>query len=251
VRERPDDWDRHRAELAEANAQNPAEAYRQRLILELLRSLDGSREQRILDVGSGAGVMAAELRRRYPHAAIVGVELTREKVEQARIAVPSATFVQRDLLSESEVEPRLRGWATAAVCLEVLAHNDEPRRLLRGLVPYLEPGCRLVVTVPGGPMSAFDRRCERLRHFTPDSLSGLLRESGFRVEQAQRAGFPFFNLYRLADIAQGPQGTRGARAGGSPSSPVAFVFDWLFRFNLGRSPLGWQIVAVATLAGRE
>jgi trans-aconitate methyltransferase len=247
VPERSDDWDKHWAAYATANAQNPAQAYRRRLILDLLRSFDGNGAQRILDVGSGTGAMAADLRSRFPQADIVGVELSREGVERARIAVPSATFVQRDLLNDSEVEPRLRAWATAAVCSEVLEHVDEPQRLLRGVVPFLEPRCRLVVTVPGGPMSAFDRSIGHRRHFTPDSLSQVLRDSGFRLERAQRAGFPFFNLYRLVVIARGKQVTRDVGGGSSTAGAAMSAFDRLFRFNLDHSPFGWQIVAVATL----
>jgi SAM-dependent methyltransferase len=247
VRERSDDWDKHWAAYATANAQNPAQAYRRRLILDLLRSFDRTGEQRILDVGSGTGTMAADLRRRFPQADIVGVELSREGVERARIAVPSATFLQRDLLKDLDVEPRLRGWATAAVCSEVLEHVDEPQRLLHGVVPYLEPGCRLVVTVPGGPMSAFDLSIGHRRHFSPRTLSQLLRESGFRVERSQRAGFPFFNLYRLVVIVRGRQLMRDVHRGSATAGAAMSTFDRLFRFNLDRSPFGWQIVAVATL----
>jgi 2-polyprenyl-3-methyl-5-hydroxy-6-metoxy-1,4-benzoquinol methylase len=244
---RLDDWDRHWTTYAEANQRNPAQAYRRRLVLGLLHSIDSGERERILDIGSGTGALAADLRRQFPAADIVGIELSREGVERARIAVPSATFVQRDLLKDSEVEPRLRGWATAAVCSEVLEHVDEPRRLLRGVVPYLEPGCRLVVTVPGGPMSAFDRSIGHRRHFTPRSLSQVLRESGFRVERTQRAGFPFFNLYRLVVIARGRQVTRDVGGGSATASAAMSAFGHLFRLNLDRSPLGWQIVAVATL----
>jgi SAM-dependent methyltransferase len=242
-----DDWDKHWTAYATANAQNPAQAYRRRLILDLLGSFDRNGEQRILDIGSGTGTMAADLRRRFPQADIVGVELSREGVERARIAIPSATFVQRDLLDDQDVEPRLRGWATAAVCSEVLEHVDEPRRLLRGVVPYLEPGCQLIVTVPGGPMSAFDRSIGHRRHFSPRTLSQLLRESGFHVERSERAGFPFFNLYRLVVIVRGRRLMRDLGRGSATAGAAMSAFDRLFRFNLDRSPFGWQIVAVATL----
>ena len=242
-----DDWDRHWTSYAEASQRNPAQAYRRRLVLGLLQSIDRQGQERILDIGSGTGALATDLRRRFPEADIVGVELSREGVERARIAVPSATFVQRDLLDDQDVEPRLRGWATAAVCSEVLEHVDEPQRLLRRVVPYLEPGCRLIVTVPGGPMSAFDRSIGHRRHFTPQALSQLLRESGFRVERSQRAGFPFFNLYRLVVITRGRQVTRDVGGGSATASVAMSAFDHLFRFNLDRSPFGWQIVAVATL----
>jgi SAM-dependent methyltransferase len=197
------------------NSHDPARAYRCRLILDLLQSFGRRESERILIIGSATGPLAAELHRRFPTADIVGVEGSREGVEPAHIAVPSATFIRHDLLREEEVDPRLRAWATTAVCVEVLEHVEEPRQLLRGVAPYLAPGGQLVVTVPGGPMSAFDRRIGHRRHFTPKTLSHLLEESGFRVRHVQRAGFPFSNLA-------------------------------LFRFDRDRSPLGWQIVATAT-----
>jgi 2-polyprenyl-3-methyl-5-hydroxy-6-metoxy-1,4-benzoquinol methylase len=217
----------------EVNHLDVAQAYRCRLVVGELQSYDGRQTERILDIGSGAGGLTADLARRFPAADIVGIEQSREGVERARIAVPRATFVQRDLLDDPDVEPRLSGWATAAVCSEILGHVDEPRRFLRGAAPYLAPGCRLVVTAPGGPISAFDRGLGHRRHFTLRTLSQVLADSGFRVVHAQRAGFPFFNLYRL---------TRGDS--GAPR--VIPVPDMLFRFNLDRSPFGWQIVAAAT-----
>jgi SAM-dependent methyltransferase len=247
VHSHQDDWDRHWASYATANERNPGQTYRRRLLLGLLQAGQVDEQPRILDIGSGTGALAAELRRLFPSADIVGIELSREGVERARIAVPSATFVQRDLLNESDVDPRLRGWATAAVCSEVLEHVDEPQRLLRAAVPYLARGCRLVVTVPGGPMSAFDRSIGHRRHFTPSSLGSLLAESGFRVERAQRAGFPFFNLYRLAVIARGNRVSQDVHGGSQTATAAMSVFDRLFRFNLDRSPFGWQILAVATL----
>jgi SAM-dependent methyltransferase len=240
-----DDWDRHWADFAQANARNPAQAYRQRLIIELLRR--SGPHERILDIGSGTGALAAELHRFFPRAAIVGVELSREGVERSRLAVPSATFVQRDLVTAKDVDARLRGWATAAVCSEVLEHVDDPVRLLRGALPYLARTCRVVVTVPGGPMSAFDRSIGHRRHFTPETLADLLTKAGLRVDRAERAGFPFFNLYRLTVIARGRGVTRDVHGSNPTATAAMSLFDRLFRFNLPRSPFGWQIVAVATL----
>jgi hypothetical protein len=74
-----------------------------------------------------------------------------------------------------------------------------------------------------------------------------LRESGFRVESAQRAGFPFFNLYRLVVIARGRQLTRDIGRDSAAAGTAMSAFRHLFRLNVDRSPFGWQIVAVATL----
>jgi hypothetical protein len=64
-------------------------------------------------------------------------------------------------------------------------------------------GARVVITVPGGPRSAFDRHIGNHRHFTPDLLRRVIRDAGLQTREVFAAGFPFFNLYRLAVIARG------------------------------------------------
>ena len=106
-----------------------------------------------------------------------------------------------------------------------------------------------MVTVPGGPRSAFDRHIGHRRHFTPAALRSLLSGAGFDVERVTRAGFPFFNLYRLAVIARGRKliedlesarrPTRAAGPGGRAGvlRPRPSASTWL------RTPFGWQLVA--------
>jgi SAM-dependent methyltransferase len=170
-------------------------------------------------------------------------------VEVAQQKVPSATFLQHDLLEGGKPEERFRGWATHAVCSEVLEHVDDPVRLLSNVSPYLAPGCRLVVTVPGSPMSAFDRHIGHRRHYRPPELRRMLETAGFVVERATGAGFPFFNLYRLAVILRGRRliedAERGA-AGGAVRLGMR-VFESLFRLNLASSPWGWQTIALARI----
>ncbi len=136
-----------------------------------------------------------------------------------------------------------------AVCSEVLEHVDQPEVLLRNAADYLAPGCRLVVTVPGGPRSAFDRHIGHRRHFTARRLRRLLEESGFEDVTVRRAGFPFFDLYRLLVIARGKRliadveqskADWGGHVGNSSS-----VLQSTFRYNLDSSPFGWQLLAVA------
>ena len=118
---------------------------------------------------------------------------------------------------------------------------------------YLAPGCRLVVTVPGGPRSAFDRHSGHRQHFAPAGLRRLLEGAGFNVEHVARAGFPFFNLYRLAVIARGRRLIadleRPPTGGGRAQGRVLGFFGRAFRFNLSSSPLGWQMVAVGRFIG--
>ena len=142
------------------------------------------------------------------------------------------------------------GWATDAVCSEVLEHVDSPVDFLKASRRYLADEARLVVTVPGGPMSTFDRHIGHRQHFTRESISRVLNEAGFTVERTCLSGFPFFNLYRLVVIARGEKLATDVSAGHAGASGwlarmVMAVFRGLFRLNWMNSPFGWQVVAVA------
>jgi hypothetical protein len=140
------------------------------------------------------------------------------------------------------------------VCSEVLEHVDSPEDFLKAARPFLAEGAGLVVTVPGGPMSAFDRHIGHRRHFTRDSISRCLAAAGFTVERVYLSGFPFFNLYRGVVIARGEKLADDVNAGQGGFSAwlagaVMAVFRGLFRLNLRNSPFGWQVVAVARKRG--
>ena len=207
---------------------------------------------RVLDIGSGTGDMAAEIRDAFPATELLGLDVSAAAVEHAARKVPAATFLQRDLVTGSKPEPAYRDWATHAVCSEVLEHVEDPEALLANTRTYLAPGCRLIVTVPGGPMSAFDRHIGHRRHFTAKSMRALLERAGFIVERSVHAGFPFFNLYRLIVLMRGERLIDdGARGAGWPARLVMTIFGVLFRLNLTRSPWGWQVLAAARVPGRR
>jgi SAM-dependent methyltransferase len=237
-----DDWDRHWDDYASAAERNPAQRYRRRLILAMLGA-KGTPE-RLLDIGSGQGDFAADVTAAFPGARVLGLELSASGVEVARRKVAGAEFLQWDLLAERQPPEHLRNWATHAVCSEVLEHLDEPERLLANARTWLAPGCRLIVTVPGGPMSQFDRHIGHRKHYHGEELRALLERAGFRVEAAHGAGFPFFNLYRRVVIARGSKLIGDVAQEPSLAARMAMgAFDGLFRWNLGTR--GWQTVAVA------
>jgi ubiquinone/menaquinone biosynthesis C-methylase UbiE len=245
-----DDWDQHWQQIGASAERGPASKYRRRTILRVLGIKNQGESVRLLDIGSGTGEFAEEFSRRYPRAQYLGLELSRTGVEVSSRRVPTATFVQCDLLQHSNSDKVPDFSATHAVCSEVLEHVDEPVALLRNASRYLAPGCRLIVTVPGGPMNAFDKHIGHRRHFTPAAIGEVLQQAGFRVERLYGVGFPFFTVYRLFLAWRGQKLINDLS--GTPSVTVRFgmgLFDVLFRLNMMR--WGWQTVAVARYPGDD
>jgi SAM-dependent methyltransferase len=231
---------------------NPATAYRCRLILKTLGHVTS--DAVILEIGCGQGEFTLMLAETFPQAHVRGIDISAEGIERAVRSAHSrrvsADFAQRDLLQNEKLSDDQRGVATLAVCSEVLEHVDQPEVLLRNAADYLASGCRLVVTVPGGPRSAFDRHIGHRRHFTARRLRLLLEQSGFEDVTVRRAGFPFFDLYRLVVIARGKRliadvEESQSELGKGSSGTALRLFDRLFRYNLESSLFGWQLLAVA------
>ena len=248
-----DNWDEHWTRYADAAGRNPAQQMRHGIIVKLLQQ-GATADARVLDLGSGQGDMLVRLRRVLPQAELLGFELSASGVEISKRKLPGAKFVVADLFSPPAELEGFRDWATAAVCSEVLEHVDSPVDFLKASRPYLAEGARLVVTVPGGPMSAFDKHIGHRQHFTRESISRILGEAGFAVEDVYLSGFTFFNLYRCVVIVRGEKLADDVNAGQGGFSAVLAgavmaVFRGLFRLNLMSSPFGWQVVAVARKTG--
>ena len=241
---RADNWDQHWHEFGAAAELGPTPKYRRRLIWKLL-SINGEGESvRMLEIGSGTGEFAAEFCARYPRSKFLGLELSQTAIEIASRHAPFAEFRQRDLLLPAGTSDVIDFRATHALCSEVLEHLEEPPNLLRNAAAYMQPGCKLITTVPGGPMNTFYRHIGHRRHYNPDELKQLLERAGFQVERVYGAGFPFFNLFRIFLTLRGEKLINSVT--GPPSAPLKFAMvlsDFLFRFNLMR--WGWQTVAIA------
>lgn len=208
----------------------------------------------MLDIGSGQGDFLQSARRKWPRADLTGLEPSGSGLEETRRKVPGARLLQRDLLRDEPPPAELAGWATHALCSEVLEHVDDDLRVMANARAFLGPRALTVVTVPGGRMSAFDRHIGHRRHYTPESLTATLGAAGYEVEWAARAGFPFLNLYRGVVIARGPSLMKDVAAteDGQPGLPARLAmaaFHPLMRATLTRSPWGTQIVAVARPLG--
>jgi SAM-dependent methyltransferase len=248
-----DDWEAHWDRYAESARENPAQRMRHDIIARLLQDDSGRGEMRVLDLGSGQGDLVQRLKLVLPRAFFVGLELSQSGVAISQRKVPGATFLVANIVQPAAALNEFAGWATHAVCSEVLEHVDDPASFLRKSLTYLTPNARLIVTVPAGPMSAFDRHIGHRQHFNREKIGSMLRDAGYSIERTFLAGFPFFNLYRLLVIARGKWLARDieAKSSGISSGVARFamkLFGVLFHANLLDSPFGWQLIAVARKA---
>jgi len=203
---------------------------------------------RVLDLGSGQGDLVVKLQPLLPNARFVGAELSESGVAISQRKMPGATFLVADLFQPPAALNEFAGWATHAVCSEVLEHVDDPVAFLKRALTYLAPNARLIVTVPGGPMSAFDRHIGHRQHFDRRKIRVMLEQAGYSVDRVYLSGFPFFNLYRLLVIARGKRLAQDveSKPGGTSSGLARFamkLFGVLFHANLLDSPFGWQVIA--------
>jgi SAM-dependent methyltransferase len=247
-----DDWEEHWRRYDEAARRNPAQQMRHRLVLRLLRRHMAG-DVRLLDIGSGQGDLLARIHTAFPGATLAGVELSERGVAVSRRKVPTANFLVADLFNPPTALAEYRHWASVAVCSEVLEHVDSPADFLRAARTLLADHATLIITVPGGPMSAFDRHIGHRQHFTRASIRHVLEQAGFVVDRVCRAGFPFFNLYRLVVIARGERLSSDVDAthtgvSTTLASVVMTAFRGLLHLTLLDAPFGWQVLAIARKA---
>jgi hypothetical protein len=122
---------------------------------------------------------------------------------------------------------------------------------LKAAQSYLKNGATLIVTVPGGPMSAFDRFIGHRRHFDKETIRSVLQDAGFEATKVMLAGFPFFNLYRLMVIGRGEKLAADLKKRKRSwlvralLNSMGKIMGVLSHLNLPDSRFGWQVVAVA------
>lgn len=154
------------------------EGYGEALEISLL-DLRGS-PQRILDVATGTGFAARRLKRQYPTADVLGVDLSRQMVKIARANAAKEgldlTFAVGDAATLDLDDDAF----DLVVC-----HNGPPfcDELLRVLRPR---GTALIVYSFGGPWVELGWR----------SLAGRLESSGASHTRGRRAGFGFYGIAR-------------------------------------------------------
>jgi ubiquinone/menaquinone biosynthesis C-methylase UbiE len=116
--------------------------------------------ERALDVGTGTGAGARAIRQRFPAAEVVGVDVARAMLAEARRLVPEVAFVEGDAAS--------------------LPFDDESFDLVahQNMIPFLDEVAR--VLRPGGwTLFAFSAGPQTPIWVEPDRLRTELERRGF------------------------------------------------------------------------
>jgi 2-polyprenyl-3-methyl-5-hydroxy-6-metoxy-1,4-benzoquinol methylase len=245
-----DNWEQHWSDYSESTEKIPSHSFRRNLIKKILAKESLSHAS-IIDFGSGQGDLLKFIASQFKIKQLLGLELTEIGVEISKKKLPSALFIQKNLLEDSTVELNsLANYAEYGLCLEVLEHLDDPAQLLRNVRYYLKPNAKLIITVPGGKMAAFEKHIGHRTHYTKKKLSALLQSAGYNTFSIQAAGFPFFNLYKMMTILRGKKLINDVKIQHQKKlsnvmmSFIMKMFHILFKLNINSIPLGWQLIAV-------
>ena len=193
-----DNWDDHWRQYDETLAKSPAQFYRfDQVAKEVRRIIDTSPASSLLDVGCGQGVLLQTLKKTFPSLIFGGIEYSEYGVSLTKEKMPDSQIIQGDLILNTGSLQHFSSWADIITCSEVLEHVDDPCIFLKNCLPLLKSDGRIIITVPGGPMTAFDKSIGHRQHFNHEKLNLLLKEAGYTIICNRQAGFPWHNLYRL------------------------------------------------------
>jgi SAM-dependent methyltransferase len=149
--------------------------------------------RRICEVGSGIGNMSTLILGGAPELLVLTDtdsyyrEALRHQFDGCHDVV-----VEELTLPDKSAGNRFQGYGLdTVVALNVIEHIPEDLQALRCIGSMLRPWGRAVILVPAlqGLFGSLDRELGHQRRYTRKSLSGLMREAGFRVERAF-----YFNL---------------------------------------------------------
>lgn len=144
----------------------------------------------LVEVGPGFGTFASVATESGQFKRVLAIEPTPEMAAACRDR--GVAVIQRRI---EEVSEEING-ADVLVAFEVIEHLFEPRRFIGQCARLLRPGGLLVVSCPNGQgfdiamlgARALAVDAEHVNLFNPESLSGVLRRSGFKVMEASTPG---------------------------------------------------------------
>jgi 2-polyprenyl-3-methyl-5-hydroxy-6-metoxy-1,4-benzoquinol methylase len=113
---------------------------------ELVACVEPATDNRVLDVGCGAGHVATRIKREGRAAVVWGIEVIAAAAEEARRNPALDNVVCGDL--EQVIGDLPEAYFSHLICGDVLEHLVDPWRTLAGLRKKLRPGGRVICSLP-------------------------------------------------------------------------------------------------------
>lgn len=224
----------------------PASVWLRELIAAALDSLDAARVASILDVGCGEGTTTDMLARKFPRAAVTGIDFSEAGIAMARESYGSARVTFLADTASAQLEERRFDLVT---CFEVLEHVDDWQSLLARICRAA--GYAVALSFPTGRMRPYEAHVGHVRNFRKGEVEPFLREAGFEVARRFYAGFPFFSpIYRdLCNLVDAGSSDFSTGRFGARQKAVSALLLAMFRHFSLRS-VGDQFCGVFVRAGR-
>jgi ubiquinone/menaquinone biosynthesis C-methylase UbiE len=202
-------WHQHRA-VEEASQQDVLYPWH-RTVARLLPDLNGAR---VLEIGCGRGDFSLWLARKYPLAAITGIDFSNSAIAVASAKPSSHNLNVRFLVDDAENLSFPADIFDHIISCECLEHVPQPEKMAHEMARVLKPGGRFILTTENyfnGMLLAWLNSW--LRGKPLDSGSGLqpiehfflwwrvkkiLERSGLRVEHMESNHFQWLLLPRTA-----------------------------------------------------
>ncbi|MBI4584893.1 MAG: methyltransferase domain-containing protein [Planctomycetes bacterium] len=178
-----------------------------------LEFLEVEPDSLVLEVGSGLGILAEEVARRFPQGSVWGLERSAAQLSALKNRPPNLRFVQGD----AHRLPFEEGRFDTAYCRYVLEHVASPVKVLMEIRRVLKAGGRIFVQENNILVHALDPDCPRFdalwRKFArlQERLGGdaavgkklyaLLKKAGFQElelslgPEVHRSGQPGFSMW--------------------------------------------------------
>ena len=201
--------------------------------------------KRLIDLGCGNGQLLEEAGRRFPEAALAGVDLSHALIEANRSVKPKVEWFTGDLQRNDSVSGELQARFDTIVASELIEHLEEPSVLLVNALKLAVPGGRLLLSTQSGPLRETERRVGHHRHFAQPDMKALLVQTGWEPIRIWNSGFPFHDLSKWwANINPDKSMAQFSEQAYGPYQNLV-CFALRFAFMLNSRTRGAQLFAVA------
>lgn len=164
---------------------------------ELFKGFAISAEDKVLDVGCGAGAATLFCANRGAEVTFIDVEAQKIESLEARVAQTPARKA-RGLVSDSMLLPIAANSMSRVIAMEVLEHIEEPADFLHELARVGQPGALYLITVPdpvgehlqkGFAPPFYFQKPNHIHIFEREEFARLVSEAGMEIVQRNAFGF--------------------------------------------------------------